>query len=280
MKAFKIFWKVFAVFSSIFVIGFFSYNIWDDYVRTGFQENDGYEWIANKMPEYEAKDLVKSEETPSNDFSDIEAEIEAEMKEKEGEALESEDENTDSEEDPEPDTEQSDEKTVQSDSDLDAESIDNELSEDTEEETDEEILEEDDVEENGHMSASTKTENKTSNCFNIVDGGMTCPKPEEIIYIEAEGGKAKVYLKEGKRYFISHSLASIYSQLGEQRSFYKTKKYLINLNHLIGYIPKGTANSSSRKIDLELIESKDISIPYAHLKPLREQYMQTRGINQ
>ncbi len=279
MKAFKLFWKIFALFSSIFVLGFFSYNIWDDYVRAGFEENDGYEWIANKMPEYEEKDLVQSDVVSSKDISDIEAEIEAEMEQKAKDSIETERDETNTI-DPESVSDQLDEPLNDSKNNtntkLDAETIENEEPiEGTQEVQDDETVEE----EEEVISTTAKTENRTTNCFDIVDGGMTCPKHEEIIYIEAEGGKAKVFLKEGKKYFIAHSVASVYNQLGEQRSFYKTKKYLINLNHLIGFIPQGTPNSTSRKIDLELIESKDISIPYAHLKPLREQYIKTRGLN-
>lgn len=280
MKAFKLFWKIFAVLSTIFVLGFFSYNLWDDYVRTGFSESPGYEWIANKMPEYEEQDLAvsASSEDPTN-IRDIEAEIEAEMAEKDKENDSSDDKETDTENN-ETDTEESD-PPVDEDADLDIKSAETEEVSDEDESTDVEENETDEEQEEEETSSASasKIANNTSNCFNIVDGGMTCPKPEEIIYIEAESGKATIYLKERKKFFVAHSLTALHGQLGQQDGFYKTKKYVINLNHLIAFIPKGQPNSSSRKIDLELIDSKEISIPYAHLNPLKAAYIQVRGID-
>jgi len=267
MKAFKLFFKIFAVFSSIFVVGFFTYNLWDDYVRTGFSESPGYEWVANKMPEYEENDLVDSNPTETtNDISDIEAEIEREMAEKErADSIANNSLDTD-------DTENQGSENQEFNDEEDPENNNTETAENNTKEEESESKEDTD-------SELTKTENNTSNCFNIVDGGMTCPKPDEIIYIEAESGKATIYLKERKKYFVAHAIEKVYDQFGKQNVFFKTEKYLINLQHLHGFIPKGQANSSNRKIDLELIDSKEISIPYSHLDQLQEQYIEVRGIN-
>lgn len=273
MKALKVFWKVFAVLSSIFVVGFFSYNIWDDYVRTGFSESPGYEWIANKMPEYEDQDTEASPPENTSETRDIGAEIEAEMAEKEN--------NSTVNETPNPEINKIDEESdppLQEDAELDAEYTENKEITDEEESTNNEPTEDEDEEGQAMSTSMTKMANNTANCFNIVDGGMTCPKPEEILYIEAESGKATVYLKERKKFFVAHSLTALHNQLDQQYGFYKTKKYLINLQHLIAFIPKGQPNSSSRKIDLELIESKEIAIPYAHLNSLKAKYMQVRGV--
>jgi|GEM_PF-4508416 len=273
MKAFKIFLKVFAVLSSIFVVAFFTYNLWDDSVRTGLKEKPGLEWVANSMPEYEDKDRVISNQSPKNDISEIEAEIEREMKEKkqENSTTDTEETTADVKENPETQEEIVEEYTTKDEAELDKETTESEETIATSKEKQDNTQKEE--------NRNSALENNTSNCFNMENGGMTCPKLNEIIYIEADGSKATIYLKERKKYFVSHSLPEVYNQLGTQNAFFKTDQYLINLDHLTGFIPAGTHNSSNRKIDLELIESKEVSIPYSQLDQLKAQYIKTRGIN-
>ncbi len=71
-----------------------------------------------------------------------------------------------------------------------------------------------------------------------INGKIIFVKPEDIIYVKADGNYSTFFLKEKKKEVISKKLKQIESMLENHRFYRVHNSYLVNLNYIKEYIKK------------------------------------------